>query len=563
MVSGVFREARTLLEYLALSIARSAAAGGASLAEVAFPEALVRRILLPLLSLCATALATLMTLALAHGCGGSGNAEPVQDAGFGTDGGSGMEGGHGTEGGQDASVSDAPPSDAGQPDASTLAAARATIKHIVIINQENRSFDHYFGTFPGADGIPMDGGVPTVCNTDPHTGMCQAPYHDMNDKNYGGPHGHNAFTECVASGAMSGFIKSAENGTPCPDGSIDPQCTPADIDVMGYHTDGEIPNYWAYATNFVLQDHLFEPVSSYSLPDHLYMVSAWSATCTPPNDPTNCVSDLSNPGNGAGTDKADAADPEYAWTDITFLLNASKITWNYYVAPGLEPDCPAGLAFCDSGSQDYKTPGYWNVLPWFDDVKEDDQIVNVQDTSQFYDNVKANNLASVSWLIPNSDESEHPTALVSRGQAYVTQIINLIMQSPYWNSTVIFLTWDDWGGFYDHMNPLTEMVDANGYGIRVPAMTISPWVQKGLIDHQVLSHDAYLKFIEDIFLNSQRLNPATDGRNDNRPTVRETVPQLGDLLNEFDFTQTPLPPLVLDACPAGVDTIFNGGPCVQ
>jgi phospholipase C len=319
----------------------------------------------------------------------------------------------------------------------------------------------------------------------------------------------------------------------------------------------------------VLQDHLFEPVSSYSLPDHLYMVSAWSATCTPANDPTGCVSDLSNPGNGGDTDMKGAAPPEYAWTDITYLLNASKVSWNYYVAPGEEPDCKAGLAFCDSGSQDYKTPGYWNVLPWFDDVTEDDQVANVQDTSRFYGNVQAGNLASVTWLIPSGDISEHPTNLISRGQAYVTQVINAIMSVPsLWESTVIFLTWDDWGGFYDHMNPLTEMVDPNGYGIRVPAMTISPWVKKGLIDHQVLSHDAYLKFIEDIFLDSQRLDPKTDGRPDSRleagATVRETDPQLGDLLTEFDFTQTPLPTLIQPACPTGVDTVFGKqGPCVE
>jgi phospholipase C len=137
------------------------------------------------------------------------------------------------------------------------------------------------------------------------------------------------------------------------------------------------------------------------------------------------------------------------------------------------------------------------------------------------------------------------------------------MQSPFWDSTVIFLTWDDWGGFYDHVPP--PKVDANGYGLRVPAMAISPWVKPGVVDHQVYSQDAYLKLIEDIFLNGARLDPANDGRPDNRPTVRENAPQLGDLLGEFDFTQTPNPPLVLEPCPAGVDTVFpdagNKSPC--
>jgi phospholipase C len=122
------------------------------------------------------------------------------------------------------------------------------------------------------------------------------------------------------------------------------------------------------------------------------------------------------------------------------------------------------------------------------------------------------------------------------------------MQGPDWDSTVVFIAWDDWGGFYDHVVP--PHVDQNGYGLRVPGLMISPYAKKGLIDHQTLSFDAYLKLIEDIFLGGQRLDPQTDGRPDRRPTVRENIPQLGDLLNEFDFTQAPLPKLILPLQPA-------------
>jgi phospholipase C len=120
------------------------------------------------------------------------------------------------------------------------------------------------------------------------------------------------------------------------------------------------------------------------------------------------------------------------------------------------------------------------------------------------------------------------------------------MQGPDWDSTAIFLTWDDWGGFYDHVQP--PHVDQNGYGLRVPGIVISPWVRQG-IDHQTLSFDAYLKLIEDRFLAGQRLDPATDGRPDSRPTVREEIGVLGDLANAFDFSQPPLPPLILDPHP--------------
>ncbi len=111
------------------------------------------------------------------------------------------------------------------------------------------------------------------------------------------------------------------------------------------------------------------------------------------------------------------------------------------------------------------------------------------------------------------------------------------MKSPDWNSTAIFLAWDDWGGFYDNVVP--PRVDENGYGLRVPAIVISPYAKKGYIDHQILSSDAYLKFIEDDFLNGARLNPKTDGRPDRRPDVRENEPILGNLVNDFNFSQAP------------------------
>ena len=126
----------------------------------------------------------------------------------------------------------------------------------------------------------------------------------------------------------------------------------------------------------------------------------------------------------------------------------------------------------------------------------------------------------------------------------MTRLINTVMRGPDWPSTAIFLAWDDWGGFYDHVAP--PKVDANGYGLRVPALVISPYARRGYVDHQNLSFDAYLKFIEDDFLGGARLDPKTDGRPDPRPTVREGVPQLGNIVSDFDFSQPPFRRLVLD-----------------
>jgi phospholipase C len=128
-------------------------------------------------------------------------------------------------------------------------------------------------------------------------------------------------------------------------------------------------------------------------------------------------------------------------------------------------------------------------------------------------------------------------------------MVNAVMRSPDWGSSAIFLAWDDWGGFYDHVVP--PAIDDNGYGLRVPGLMMSPYAKRGYIDHQTLTFDAYLKLIEDRFLGGQRLDPRTDGRPDARPTVREDVSILGDLYDEFDFSQPPRDPVILDPLPNG------------
>ncbi|MBI1730717.1 phospholipase [Candidatus Acetothermia bacterium] len=417
------------------------------------------------------------------------------------------------------------------------------IKHVIIIMQENRSFDHYFGTFPGADGIPMSLGLPTVCVIDPSSNQCVLPFHDSNDLNHGGPHGSSSAEADINNGKMDGFIQQAENGKKACKNLNDPTCN-GSIDVMGYHDAREIPNYWQYAEQFVLQDHMFEPNASWSLPAHLFMVSAWSASCTQPTDPMTCRSNLDQPDQ----DQKNSTAPDYGWTDITYLLHRAGISWSYYLDQGTQPDCDDGAMACPPKEQKIGVPEIWNPLPDFVTVHEDNELDNIQDLTKFYQAAKDGALPSVAWIIPSNPNSEHPTALVSAGQAYVTGLINAIMEGPDWDSTAIFLSWDDWGGFYDHVTP--PQVDENGYGLRVPGLVISPYAKHAFIDHQILSFDAYLKFIEDDFLGGQRIDPNTDGRADPRPMVRENASQLGDLVNDFDFSQTPQQPLILPENPA-------------
>src|SRR5579872_1912615 len=276
------------------------------------------------------------------------------------------------------------------------------IKHVIVIMQENRSFDSYFGTFPGAEGIPMRDGQPTVCVNDPQTGQCVAPYPDHADVNGGGPHSAPNATADIDGGKMDGFIGQSQSGLKGCSDPTNPACTnSATPDVMGYHSQSDIPNYWAYAKDFVLQDHMFEPNASWSLPAHLFLVSEWSAYCTQKDNPSSCTNSLqtvaaehppSSPaiyGGQAGPLIVDPATKSggqtiYAWTDLTYLLHKDKVSWGYYVVSGSEPDCenPAALS-CGPIRQNANTPGIWNPLPWFDTVQANHQLGNVEDVSRF------------------------------------------------------------------------------------------------------------------------------------------------------------------------------------
>jgi phospholipase C len=428
------------------------------------------------------------------------------------------------------------------------------IKHVVIVMQENRSFDEYFGTYPGADGIPGLAGNPgkVPCLPDPRHHRCDRPYHTDLVYNAAGPHTAAAAKGDIDHGRMDGFVKQAENGwtAACTRDPNNPLCSRLRWrpDVMGYHDAREIPNYWAYARNFVLQDHMFEPSKSWSLPEHLYLVSGWSAHCTVTGQPLSCHGAAEDPGSPPHQPlNPTDTEPDYAWTDLTYLLHHYGVSWGYYVAAGNEPDCADNAVLCGRTKQSAVVPGIWNPLPYFDTVREDGQLDNITPLHDFYAALAGDTLPAVSWIVPNERVSEHPPSTTTNGQTYVTGLINSIMRSKAWGSTAIFVSWDDWGGFYDHVAP--PHVDRQGYGIRVPGLVISPYAKEGYVDHQILSQDAYLKFIEDDFLGGLRIDPKTDGRPDRRPNVRENQKILGNLVKAFDFHQKPRPPLILPVSP--------------
>ncbi len=504
------------------------------------------------------------------------------------------------------------------------------IRHVVVIMQENRSFDSYFGTYPGADGLPAKNGQFTACLPDPASAGCDRPFHDPSPINGGGPHTAGSARADLDGGRMDGFVRLSEQpgGRGC--GGFSGVCASGTrSDVMGYHDAREIPNYWKYAENFVLDDHMFQSDLSWSLPSHLYMVSEWSAHCSRVGDPSSCVNDdelggyqteqiagvgvighraaarmrrlllaseraqfrclfahpagalLGNLGGGvafrsrraiarcqgrvrrafvsrrARLARLISTSYNYAWTDLTYLMHKQGVSWGYFITPGADPDCVSNANCTGTQPHHHGTPDIWNPLPSFTDVHEDGQLGNIQDTQRFLAEAHTGNLPAVSWVVPDQQHSDHPPANIAVGQAYVTDLINSVMRGPDWDSTAIFLTWDDWGGFYDHVVP--PRVDQNGYGFRVPSLVISPYARRGFVDHQTLSFDAITKFIEDDFLGGQRLDPQTDGRPDPRPDVREDASQLGDLTADFDFSQKPRPPLILPLYPPPGPASTPGG----
>lgn len=387
------------------------------------------------------------------------------------------------------------------------------IQHFVFIMEENKSFDHYFGTYPGADGIPAG-----VALKDPKDGTMVKPYHSTADVDFDAPHDRSNALADINGGKMDGFMNEgwkryALSVNPSEEAGFNPK------EVMSYHDYHEIPNYWNYAHLYVLQDAMFSSVAAYSLSVHLYMVAAQS---------------------GGYMGESQPYPYRFDFPEVTELLKSDNITWNYYVTSGNNTDTQGNAI--EPQSLQATNPGHytlWNPLPAFPKVWNDPtQRVRMVDTAQFYKDAASGNLPSVSWVCPylGSELSDHPAFKggMRKPMAYITGLINAVMNGPDWDSTAIFVSWDDWGGYYDHVPP--PFVDEYGYGIRVPGLVISPYAKQDFVDHNTYSFDSWLKIVEERF----GIEPMTQ-----RDKYADAM------LNSFDFTQQPRPPVLLSATPEG------------
>ena len=221
-------------------------------------------------------------------------------------------------------------------------------------------------------------------------------------------------------------------------------------------------------------------------------------------------------------------------------MQKDQVTWNYYVTSGNNVDSNGQAIEPENLQQD--NPNHytlWNPLPAFPKVENDPaQRVRLVDTAQFYKDAQSGNLPSISWICPylGSELSDHPAFKggMQKPMAYVTGLINAVMNGPDWDSTAIFVSWDDWGGYYDSVAP--PFVDEYGFGLRVPSLVISPYAKESFIDHNTYSFDSWLKLIEERF----GVEPMT-ARDKNAD----------DMSNSFDFTQKPRAPVILSATTQG------------
>jgi phospholipase C len=417
------------------------------------------------------------------------------------------------------------------------------IKHVVVIVKENHTFDNYFGSFPGADGT-LNAAGQNVCRTaSGGTAPCaeapDAPTHDL-------CHGHGCALIDWNGGHMDGWNKAGGSDT-------------GDGLAYAQYTEKDIPNYWQYARHFVLGDHFFANVLGPSFPGHLFTVAAQAgwATDNPPTDlPFKIVlwpPAFYGPHPFWGCD-------EWPGDTVPVLFNGTQprnVTPCFNI-PSIPDVLPAGVDWKFYGTNfDGLFGENWSLFDAVSLIRDNpakwSHVVNV---SQFTADVRNGTLPAVSWLVDQDQNSEHPDEVlpllglpiggVCSGEGWTVGYVNEIMQSPYWKDTAILFTMDDFGGWYDHVSPPRQYGGSAsapyGLGMRLPLLVISPYARPGFVFHGVAEHASIARFIERVFGSTTTLH-ALD------PAAQDA--QANDLFGAFDFTQSPLPPLVLTprACP--------------
>jgi phospholipase C len=364
----------------------------------------------------------------------------------------------------------------------TAPIANTPIEHLIVLMQENHSFDNYFGTYPGADGIPPGTCIPVdpfnAENTD-----CVKPFHigdepvEVEDPDHSKSTHHIQYNE----GRMDGFVYALNRRNQ--DGRM----------AMGYYDDRDLPYYWNLADEYVLFDRFFSSAAGGSLINHMYWVSASPVETTVPGESIEGI------------------------TTIFDRLEEAGISWKFYIQ---NYDSELNYRTVDQFPGNRASQVVWAPLLMMDRFLDDPNLAShIVDLNQYFDDLQHGTLPAVAFMVP-SGPSEHPPSNLQSGQRFVRSLIQALMRSDAWNSSAFMVTYDDWGGWYDHVPP--PSVDAYGYGFRVPAFLVSPYAKKGFIDSTELDYTSILKFIEDNY----DLEP-----------LAERDARANSIANAFDFTQ--------------------------
>src|SRR5512138_928673 len=365
------------------------------------------------------------------------------------------------------------------------------IEHFIVVMQQNHTFDNYFGTYPGANGIPDGVCMPASLSSDGNS-SCVAPYEITNEPITDLSHSDTTFASQFQNGQMNGFVHALNRLNQ--DGELS----------MGYFDDTHIPFYWNLADQYVLFDNYFSSAHTGSVTNRMFSVAGR------PGDETNRI-----PAGGF-----------QGIPTIFDRLQERDVSWKFYVQ-NYDPK----LNYRDLAELDYLPPQVqWVPLLAMDRFLDDPKLSSrIVDLDEYYQDLENGTLPAVSYVLLLG-ATEHPISDLALGERAMRTMLHTLMQSDAWETSAFFITYDDWGGWYDHVPP--PQVDERGYGFRVPALLVSPYARMGHIDHTLLDHTSILKFIEE---------------NWNISPLAERDAKANNLTTAFDFSMTLRPPIMVPA----------------
>jgi phospholipase C len=368
---------------------------------------------------------------------------------------------------------------------------KTPIEHFIVVMQQNHTFDNYFGTYPGANGIPDGVCMPTSLSADKNK-SCVTPYEITTQAISDLSHSDTIFQGQYQNGRMNGFINALDNLNQ--NGELS----------MGHFSEKHIPFYWNLADQYVLFDNYFSSAHTGSITNRMFWVSG------KPGSEFNRI-------------------PEGGYGDIPTIfdrLQERGISWKFYIK-----DYDPNLNYRTVKDLDYLPPQVqWVPLLSFDRFLDDPELSShIVDLDEYYTDLENGTLPAVSYVLLLG-ATEHPISDLSLGERATRTMLHTLMQSNAWERSAFFITYDDWGGWYDHVPP--PQIDERGYGFRVPALLVSPYARMGHIDHTLLDHTSILKFIEE---------------NWSIPPLAERDAKANNLTSAFDFSMSPRPPILVPA----------------